>query len=139
MRATVSATGFSAMSSAAGALVHLVDATGANAGADYRTVRRELAAYGEGLAEKTEIVALSKVDAVDEATLKKQTERLMRVIRDFGPPLAPGARRAKPFLLSTATQAGVTEVLRATMTAIEARRASESAANVRSAEWAPSI
>src|SRR6202044_1945131 len=32
-----------------GAIVHLVDATGANAGADYRTVRRELAAYGEGL------------------------------------------------------------------------------------------
>src|SRR6478672_8096103 len=68
-----------------GALVHLVDATGANAGADYRTVRRELAAYGEGLAEKTEIVALSKVDAVDEAALKKQTERLVRVIREFGP------------------------------------------------------
>ena len=79
-----------------GALVHLVDATGANAAADYRTVRRELAAYGEGIAEKTEIVALSKVDAVDEATLKKQTERLMRVIREFGPPLAPGAKRAKP-------------------------------------------
>src|SRR5271165_1301037 len=35
-----------------GALVHLVDATGANAGAAYRTVRRELAAYGEGLVEK---------------------------------------------------------------------------------------
>ena len=36
---------------------------------DYRTIRRELAAYGEGLAEKPEIVALSKVDAVDEETL----------------------------------------------------------------------
>ena len=59
-----------------GALVHLVDATGANAGADYRTVRRELAAYGAGLDEKAEIVALSKVDAVDEATLEKQIERL---------------------------------------------------------------
>ena len=108
-----------------GAIVHLVDATGANAGADYRTVRRELAAYGEGLAEKAEIVALSKVDAVDEATLKKQMERLMRVIREFGPALAPGAKRAKPLMLSTATRAGVTEVLRATMAAIEARRASE--------------
>ena len=105
-----------------GAIVHLVDATGENAGADYRTVRRELAAYGEGLAEKTEIVALSKVDAVDEAALKKQTERLVRVIREFGPPLAPGAKRAKPLMLSTATRAGVTEVLRATMAAIEARR-----------------
>ena len=70
-----------------GALVHLVDATGANAGADYRTVRRELAAYGEGLAEKAEIVALSKVDAVDEATLKKQTERL-----DARDPRASGRR-----------------------------------------------
>ena len=66
-----------------GALVHLVDATGANAGADYRTIRRELKAYGEGLAEKAEIVALSKVDAVDEETLKKQTERLKRAMREL--------------------------------------------------------
>ena len=122
-----------------GALVHLVDATGANAGADYRTIRRELAAYGAGLAEKAEIVALSKVDAVDEAAIEKQTERLKRAMRDDGPPLAPGAKRAKPFLLSTATRSGVTEVLRATMAAIEARRADEAAANAKPAEWAPSI
>jgi GTP-binding protein len=122
-----------------GALVHLVDATGANAGADYRTVRRELAAYGAGIAEKAEIVALSKLDAVDEATLKQQTERLVRAVRSFGPPLGAGAKRAKPLLLSTATRTGVTEVLRATMAAIEARRASESAANATPAQWAPSI
>ena len=35
-----------------GALLHLVDATGDHAGAAYRTIRRELAAYGEGIAEK---------------------------------------------------------------------------------------
>jgi GTPase len=122
-----------------GAIIHLVDATGENAGADYRTVRRELAAYGEGLAEKTEIVALSKVDAVDEETLKKQTERLVRVTREFGPPLAPGAKRAKPLMLSTATQAGVTEVLRATMTAIEARRGDEAATRAKPVHWAPSL
>src|SRR6202522_701334 len=52
-------------------LLHLADATGENAGADYRTIRRELAAYGGGLAEKTEIVALSKVDAETPETLKK--------------------------------------------------------------------
>jgi GTPase len=122
-----------------GALVHLVDATGANAGADYRTVRRELAAYGAGLAEKGEIVALSKVDAVDEATLEKQTERLKRAMRDFGAPLGASAKRAKPFLLSTATRTGVTEVLRATMAAIEARRASEPPAKVKASAWAPTI
>jgi len=122
-----------------GALVHLVDATGANAGADYRTIRRELAAYGEGLADKAEIVALSKVDAVDEAALEAQVQRLKRAMRDFGPPLAPGAKRAKPLLLSTATRSGVTEVLRATMAAIEARRTSEGAAKARPAAWAPTV
>ncbi|HSV01069.1 MAG TPA: GTPase ObgE [Roseiarcus sp.] len=122
-----------------GALIHLVDATGANAGADYRTVRRELAAYGEGLAEKTEIVALSKIDAVDETALKQQMERLKRAIRAHGPPVAASAKRAKPLLLSTATRSGVTEVLRAAITAIEARRASAPKADARPARWAPSI
>ena len=54
-----------------GALIHLVDATNANAGADYRTVRRELAAYGQGLDRKADIVALSKVDAIDEEAVAK--------------------------------------------------------------------
>ena len=89
--------------------------------------------------EKAEIVALSKVDAVDEATLKQQTERLKRAIREFGPPLAPDAKRAKPLMLSTATRAGVTEVLRATMAAIEARRVHEAAARAKPLHWAPSI
>ena len=123
-----------------GALIHLVDATNANAGADYRTVRRELAAYGQGLEQKAEIVALSKVDAIDEETLQKQIERLKRAMRSFGPPLAEGAKRAKPLLLSTATHRGVTDVLRATMKAIEARRTRESAESAaRPAQWAPSI
>ncbi len=122
-----------------GALVHLVDATAENAGADYRTVRRELAAYGAGLEGKAEIVALSKVDAVDEATLGKQIERLKRAVRSFGPALGPGVKRAKPLMLSTATHRGVTEVLRATIGAIEARRAGEAAAGARPAQWAPSI
>ena len=46
-------------------LLHLVDAGGEHAGRDYKTVRTELAAYGAGLDEKPEIVALSKVDTVD--------------------------------------------------------------------------
>jgi GTPase len=84
-------------------------------------------------------VALSKVDAVDEATLKQQTERLKRAIRSFGPPVGADTKRAKPLLLSTATRSGVTEVLRATMAAIEARRASESIASAQPSQWAPSV
>ena len=78
------------------------DATGANAGADYCTIRRELAAYGEGLEDKAEIVALSKVDAVDEETLKTQTERLGD--RSYGPPVADGGKRST-FLLSPSRNA----------------------------------
>jgi GTP-binding protein len=123
-----------------GALVHLIDATGANAGADYRTIRRELAAYGAGLETKAEIAALSKVDAVDEETLEKQMERLKRAMRSYGPPVGDGGKRAKPLLLSTATQRGVTDVLRATIGSIEARRAEEAAAKaVKPAAWAPPI
>ncbi len=118
-----------------GALVHLVDATGANAGADYRAVRRELAAYGEGLDEKAEVVCLSKVDAVDGETLIKQIERLKRAMRASGTPLAEGARRAKPLLLSAVTQRGVTDVLRATMAAIDARRVETE--GPKAASWAP--
>jgi len=123
-----------------GALIHLVDSTNANAGADYRTVRRELAAYGQGLDQKAEIVTLSKVDAIDEQTLLKQVERLKRAMRSFGPPLGEGEKRAKPLLLSTATHRGVTDVLRATIAAIEARRVRETAQSPATpAQWAPSI
>ncbi len=123
-----------------GALIHLVDATNANDAAGYRTVRRELAAYGHGLDQKAEIVALSKVDAMDEESLLKQVERLKRAMRSMGPLLGEGEKRAKPLLLSTATERGVTDVLRATIKAIEARRARESALKpAKPAQWAPAI
>src|SRR6266700_176851 len=62
-------------------LLHLVDGAGAHAGAAYKTVRAELEAYGQGLAEKTEIVALSKSDAVSAPELKQQVARLRRAAK----------------------------------------------------------
>jgi GTP-binding protein len=82
-------------------LLHLVDATTEHAGKAYKTVRAELEAYGGSLTEKTEIVALNKIDAVDADTLKKQKDRLKR------------AAKKTPLLLSGATGAGVKEALRA--------------------------
>ncbi|MDZ4319175.1 MAG: GTPase ObgE, partial [Phenylobacterium sp.] len=49
-------------------LIHLVDATQDDVGEAYRTIRQELAAYGEGLEDKREILALNKVDALDDET-----------------------------------------------------------------------
>ncbi|HZR85289.1 MAG TPA: GTPase ObgE [Bradyrhizobium sp.] len=82
-------------------LLHLVDATTEHAGKAYKTVRAELEAYGGSLAEKIEIVALNKIDAVDAEMLKKQKDRLKR------------AAKKTPLLLSGATGKGVPEALRA--------------------------
>ena len=106
-----------------GSIIHLVDATGDHAGSAYRTIRKELAAYGAGVAEKAEIVALSKVDAVDEETIKLQRDRLKRAMRSYGPPVAEGQRRAPPLELSAVAHRGVTEVLRAALDAAELTRA----------------
>jgi GTPase len=89
-------------------LLHLVDASADNAGAAYRTIRRELAAYGGGLEQKPELVALSKIDLVDEDTARAQTERLRRAMRTHG----PEAKR-KLMRVSAHSGEGVREILRA--------------------------
>lgn len=56
-----------------GVLVHLVDGTLEDVAEAYRTVRAELDAYGHGLEDKQEIVALNKCDALDaEAASEKR-------------------------------------------------------------------
>src|SRR6516162_5396893 len=53
-------------------LLHLVDGTSEHAGKAYATVRRELEAYAHGLADKPEVLALSKADALSPEVLKQQ-------------------------------------------------------------------
>jgi GTPase len=88
-------------------LLHLVDGTIEDAAIAYKTVRAELGAYGEGLREKPEIVALSKADALTPEQLKRQSARLQR------------AAKAKPLVVSAATGLGVSEVLRALLRIID--------------------
>ncbi|MBV8751785.1 MAG: GTPase ObgE, partial [Hyphomicrobiales bacterium] len=59
-------------------LLHLVDGLSEHAGNAYRTVRGELEAYGHGLVDKPEIVALTKADALTPDALKQQVARLKR-------------------------------------------------------------
>jgi GTPase len=47
-------------------LLHLVDANGEDVAEAYRVIREELDAYGAGLGDKTEVVALNKIDTLDE-------------------------------------------------------------------------
>ncbi|MGF1629183.1 MAG: GTPase ObgE [Kiloniellaceae bacterium] len=48
-----------------GVLLHLIDGTQEDVVGAYRTIRGELAAYGGGLEEKTEVIGLNKIDALD--------------------------------------------------------------------------
>jgi GTPase len=119
-----------------GVLLHLIDATGDHAGKAYKVVRGELAAYGHELDEKQEIVALTKIDAIDAEALKQQVERLKRAIRSAGPILAEGQKPRAPMKISAVAGEGVTDVLRLVWQTIETRRR-EAAARIPQPEWRP--
>ncbi len=82
-------------------LLHLIDGTQPDPAAAYAMVREELLAYGGGLSDKPEIVALNKLDAM---TPQAKASRVKALERACGGPV---------LLLSGATGAGVPEVLRA--------------------------
>ncbi|MBD2163525.1 GTPase ObgE [Calothrix membranacea FACHB-236] len=50
-------------------LLHLIDATSEDVIGDFNTIQQELKAYGRGLAERPQILALNKIDAVDLETV----------------------------------------------------------------------
>jgi GTP-binding protein len=81
-------------------LLHLVDATLEDPAETYQTIRDELQAYGAGLEEKPEIVALSKADAVDAKELAKRAKAVAKIAR------------SKPLVLSAVTGDGVKDALR---------------------------
>jgi GTPase len=70
------------------ALIHLVDGTEEDVAGAYRTVRRELRAYGGGLARKTEIVCLNKVDALDPDTRDARLATLSKAARRKAVPIS---------------------------------------------------
>jgi len=80
-------------------LLHLVDIHSADVADSYRTIRRELKAYGHGLDKKREIVALSKCDAADAAMIAEKSAALQK------------ACRKKPLTLSAVAGIGMTDAL----------------------------
>ena len=64
-------------------LVHVIDATEEDPAGRFRAIDRELAAYGEGLAERPQIVALNKVDAAPTLRVldTRDDPRVLRVVR----------------------------------------------------------
>ena len=88
-------------------------------------MRQSLEAYGHGLAAKPEIVALTKADVLDEATLKEQAARLKR------------AAKRTPLVVSSASGQGVQDVLRAVLKVVDEARDVEAPRAREPAEWRP--
>jgi GTP-binding protein len=92
-------------------ILHLVDGTAEHAGEAYRTVRAELEAYGHGLADKPEIVALSKADAMTPQQIRTQAARLKR------------AAKKSPLVISSVSGDGMQDALRALLAEVARERA----------------
>ena len=112
-------------------LLHLVDGTLDDVAAAYRTIRGELAAYGGGLTDKTELIGLNKCDALAPEDIEAKRAAL-------------GAQSdAQIISLSGVTGRGVKQALRALMAGLRAQRqevlavAGEDGADAAAAGWTP--
>ena len=106
-------------------LVHLVDGTAEDVAGAWRTVRRELAAYGEGLEAKSEILALNKIDALTDEERKTKKKALEK------------ASKAKVRLVSGAAKLGVTELLREAYGLVRQKKGEIAAEAAGPEDWAP--
>ncbi|MEO3428177.1 GTPase ObgE [Pelagibius sp. CAU 1746] len=98
-----------------GVLLHLIDGTQEDVVAAYRTIREELAAYGGGLEEKTEVIGLNKVDALDEEERAEKQAALEKASKEHG-------GGTEVLCLSGVSGEGVDAVLAKLLTHIEAER-----------------
>ncbi len=106
-------------------LLHLVDANNEDVATAWRTVRDELEAYGAGLDDKPEVIALSKGDTIDD----ELAEALASELRE--------ASGAEAFVVSGATGAGVEEVLDALLGHIGQIDRGAAKADETETDWSP--
>ena len=105
-------------------LLHLVDAAGEDPIDAYRVVRGELAAYGAGLEDKPEVLALSRADLVEAKDMAKLARKLAKVAG------------VEPFVVSAATGDGLEPLLDAILDKVGGAKAAEDE-HIHEGEWSP--
>ncbi|ERN40826.1 Obg family GTPase CgtA [Rubidibacter lacunae KORDI 51-2] len=103
-------------------LIHLVDVSAADPIADYQTIQQELNAYGHGLNERPQILALNKLDAVEDTARDRALAELQVLTGKVS------------LAVSAATHAGLDELLQVVWQVLDERaiEATSAAGNRRS-------
>jgi GTP-binding protein len=105
-------------------LLHLVDANDEDVATSYRVVRDELDAYGAGLADKPAVLALNKIDTLDDELVEALTAELAE------------ASGVKVFPLSAAGGLGIEPVLDALLAHVGGEHADDRGP-AEPIEWSP--
>jgi GTP-binding protein len=106
-------------------LLHLIDATLDDPAEAYQIIRGELEAYGAGLEDKPEIVALTKADAVPADEMKKKAKAVKKVAG------------AEPLIVSAVSGNGVKTVLRKLAAEVVSFRSGGKKPERADTEWHP--
>ncbi len=94
------------------ALLHMIDAYSADNLASYRTINKELADYKVDLSKRPQIVALSKIDGVNEKELASKLKKLKKAVPKGTPVLA----------FSSNSRQGIDALLRELLKQVEKNR-----------------
>lgn len=100
-------------------LLHMIDAYSDDPAAKYQTIRKELANYSAELADRPEIVALTKCEGLDDEIIAMQATAIQQVAPD-----------AQVVTISSQTHAGVTDLLRMLRQEVESYRTAEAEATL---------
>jgi GTP-binding protein len=95
-------------------LLHLIDIYSDNPAEKYQTIRQELEKYSSELAERPEVIALTKCEGLDDEIVAMQATALQRV-----------APNAQVLTISSQTHQGIKELLRLLRHEVEAYRQRE--------------
>lgn len=96
-------------------ILHLIDVLNDDVADSYLKIRQELEKYSAALAEKPEVIALTKIDAVDDEIVAMQTESLSAVTK------------ASVFAISSSAHKNTKYLLREVLAAVQAEKAKISA------------
>ncbi len=110
-------------------LLHLIDAYSDDVADSYRIIRTELANYSPELATRPEVIALTKVDGLDDDIIQMQIDQLRTA----------AGKKVEIFAVSSSAHKGLTEVLRALRTKVDAARSIEKEIDAADDEDVPTI